>query len=83
MTTNNNYKGYPIFNEIEDQKLRVRNCAVIMANIFEDNTVGKVISQRGASLLVGYMKNVQVFDRKLLVEEFKRQMKERGYEEAE
>lgn len=76
------YKGYALFDEIEEQELRVRNNAVTMANIFEDNLLGKTISPKGGGLLLGYFDKVKDFDKALVVKAFRNSMKERGYAEV-
>lgn len=35
--TNNNYKGYSLFNDIEDAALRTWNRCVVMCNVNKDN----------------------------------------------
>lgn len=77
-----NYKGYALFDEIEEQGLRVRNNAVTMANIFEDNLKGNTVSPKGAALLLGYFDKVKVLDKDLVVKSFRSNMKERGYAEV-
>lgn len=73
------YKGYCLFNDIEDVILRSRNRAVVMANIAEFNTRNKKISPRGAALTIGYMENIPLHERKSVMIEFTKHMKERGY----
>jgi len=78
-----NYKGYALFSDVEDTKLRTRNRAVVMANIYEDNpdAVNKYsVSQKGALLIFGYMDKVPEAERAELVTAFHSQMEERGYQ---
>lgn len=75
----NEFKGYTLFNDIADNALRNRNRAVVMANIAEYNTKDKKISPKGASLIIGYMNEVPLHDRKNVMKEFSVHMKERGF----
>ena len=79
MENKNEYKGYTLFNDIEDSTLRNRNRAVIMANIMEFNTRKMKVSPKGASLLIGYFERVPLADRKEVNNNFEVQVKERGY----
>ena len=55
MVNQDEYKGYGLFDDIEDVTLRNRNRAVILANIAEDNMNREMhISAKGASLVMGY-----------------------------
>ena len=55
MQKHNEYKGFSLFNEIQDKELRTRNRAVILANITEDNlTPNKRVTPKGAVLILGY-----------------------------
>ena len=76
---NNEYKGYSLFNDIEDNALRIRNRAVVMANIAEMYTKQQRVSPKGASLLIGYFKEVPDVEKKTVMERFATFMKERGY----
>lgn len=77
-----NYKGYPLFSDVEDDNLRTRNRAVIMCNIFEDNPDrhgNNYVAKNGALLIFGYMDAVPKGERGALVKEFQEQMFSRGY----
>lgn len=76
---NDSYKGFSLFNDIEDKELQTRNRAIIMANIAEQYTVKKKINIKGASLIVGYFDNIPKTDRKLVEEKFTSVMQERNY----
>lgn len=82
MTQVNEFKGYTLFNDIDDAALRNRNRAVIMANIAEFHTKGKKITPKGASILVGYFNAVPKDERLTVHEQFAQNMKERGYATA-
>lgn len=73
------FKGFSLFNDIEDLALRKRNRAVIMVNLLEDNYSQGKIEARGSLLIIGYMANIPVEDRKELVDEFVQQANDRGF----
>lgn len=78
-----NYKGYSLFNDIEDVNLRERNRAVVMCNIYEDNphlTDKTTTSKKGALLIFGYMDKVPEESRAELIKTFHAQMETRGYQ---
>lgn len=74
------FKGFPLFNEIEDVSLRRRNQAVIMTNLLEDNFVKGKISLKGAALITGYMKHIPEEERTDLMVVFVEQANARGFE---
>lgn len=74
------FKGFPLFEEIQDTALRARNRAVIMANIVEDNlTKGKRVTPNGAALLLGYFESIPQDERQTSYLIFEQQLKERGF----
>lgn len=76
----NEYKGYSLFNDIEDVELRSRNRAVTLANIAESHTnKEKRISAGGAALMIRYTDQIPVEERAVVVKKFTHFMKERGY----
>lgn len=78
---NNNYKGFSLFNDIEDETLRDRNRGVTMANIVEMNydNKAKKITPKGASLVIGYFNQIALEQRKKVSLVFERFLKERGF----
>lgn len=78
---NNNYKGFSLFNDIEDETLRDRNRGVTMANIVEMNydNKAKKITPKGASLVIGYFNQIALEQRKQVSLVFERFLKERGF----
>lgn len=76
---NNNYKTLSLFNDIEDQALRTRNRAVILANISEQYTKDRKITAKGAALVIGYFNEVPDVEKKEVMAAYEQQMKERGY----
>lgn len=75
----NVFKGYDLFNDIEDENLRNRNRAIVLTNIAEDRTRNQKISPNGAALILGYFKNIPDADKKDVEARFKQEMKQRGY----
>lgn len=73
------FKGFPLFNEIEDRQLRRRNQAVIMTNILEDSFVEGKCTVKGASLITGYMSHIPEEERRELFDEFVSQASVRGF----
>jgi hypothetical protein len=78
-TGNTDYKGFSLFNDIENAELRNRNRAVVLANIAADNTKNRIIHAKGAALILGYFKEVPEHDREDVKERFKENMKEQGF----
>lgn len=79
MQNKNEFKGYSLFNDIEDAELRNRNRAVILANILEHNTKDSRVSPKGAALILGYFSNVPQEERADVEQRFEKFVKERGY----
>ena len=76
---NNDYRGFSLFNDIEDKELQLRNRAVVMSNIAEQYTKAKKITLKGASLILGYFDCIPNEERKTLQDRFENTMKERGF----
>lgn len=77
---NDVYKGYPLFNELEDVALRNRNRGVILANIAEDHTTKeRKISLKGTALLMGYFQSIPEDQRKDCTKSFADNMNARGF----
>lgn len=80
---NNTYRGYSLFNDIEDASLRSRNRAVTLCNIAEAHTnKEKRISPGGAALMIRYTEQIPEDDRKSVLKKMVVFMKERGYDLA-
>lgn len=75
----NEYNGYSLFNDVEDQALKQRNRAVVMANIAEQYTKAKKITLKGSSLIIGYFSCIPQEERKELEAKFTEVMKERNF----
>jgi hypothetical protein len=76
-----NYKGFALFNDVQDIALRNRNRAVVLANLAIDHTkkATKRISPRGAGLVLGYFNCIPDDDRASVEAMFKQRMMEEGY----
>lgn len=70
------------FNDIENKELRVRNRAVVMANIFEDHTKGDKITPLGTKLLLTYFNQIPNEEKKITYETFRSHMTQRGFIKA-
>ena len=80
MQKHNEYKGFSLFNEIQDKELRTRNRAVILANITEDNlTPNKRVTPKGAVLVLGYFTCISDDEKQAAQEAYLRTMQERGF----
>lgn len=75
----NNYKGFSLFNDIDDSELRMRNQAVVLTNIAQDNVRDKKISPKGAGLILGYFGLIDPNDRGDVQELFKQNMLRSGF----
>ena len=75
----NEYRGFSLFNDLEDKQLQLRNRAVVMSNMAEQYTNDKKITVKGASLILGYFECIPHNERKALEQRFTEVMKERKY----
>lgn len=76
----NDYKGFSLFNDVEDKALQNRNRAVILTNIMEQYTdKNKFTTPRGTALVVGYFDCIPQADRKDVLDQFEIQMIERNF----
>lgn len=73
------YKGFALFNDIEDYELRTRNRSVVLSNIVEDNTRDQRISPQGAALVLGYFSKIPSDEREDVQKAFKASMSRLGY----
>ncbi len=73
------FRGFSLFSDIEDYVLRVRNRAVVLTNMAEDNSKSSLINAKGVSLILGYFQQVPEDEREDLTAKFKTTMAERGF----
>jgi len=78
----NDFKGYSLFNDIEDEMLRYRNRAVVMANMCEQNMKQDRINAKGIGLVFGYFNAVAKEERAKTMATFEMIMGTRGYVKA-
>lgn len=71
-----------MFNDVENNRIRNRNRAVTLANLFEDHMEAgsRCTSKIGGSLILAYFGKVPEEDRKAVYEDYKLVMSERGFE---
>lgn len=79
MMNEKTYKGYDLFTDLEDQELRNRNRAVILANVAEDNTVNSLLTAKGVSIIMGYFHRIPDHEKGDVEKRFRANLKERGY----
>lgn len=81
MQNQNEYKGFSLFNDIEDIALRMRNRSVVMCNMAADyaDKRTKRISPKGASLILNYFASVPANERDATKNLFAEEMKTRGF----
>jgi len=74
------YKGYNLFQDVEDIELRSRNQAVVMSNIALDHrTAERTISAMGAALILGYFNSIPANERKNVFQKFNHRLEESGF----
>lgn len=76
------YKGFYLFNDIEDYILKTRNRAVVLANIAQDNSQSSLINAKGISLILGYFQQIPTDEREDVKIKFSETMLERGFKLA-
>lgn len=75
-------KGYSLFDDVQDRRLRIRNQAIVLANIFEDNMLGMSINKRGTELTLAYFQSVKDEDKQAVYTRYAEVMGERGFKET-
>lgn len=79
MNSENQFKGFSLFND-QEEPLRTRNRAVVLANIAEDHrTRDKRIHPKGAALMLGYFAAIPQEQRPELNKKFAETMNQRGF----
>lgn len=73
------FRGFELFNDIEDRALRTRNRAVVLSNMYCDNAKKGRAAPVAAAQLLGYFGSIPEWERQEVQQEFVRQMQERGY----
>lgn len=75
----NEFKGFSLFNDIEDQELRTRNRAVVLCNMAQDHSKNRKVSPMGSALILGYFLNVPDEEKMIVKDAFVGQMAARGF----
>jgi len=65
------YNGYDLFLDVEDQELQTRNRAVVLWNIYEMNSKNGRTSPRGVSDMVGYVNALPGKERQATINKFR------------
>lgn len=78
-----NYRGFGLFNDVEDKGLQSYNRARILVNMMEDNEAlnadgERGVSVKGAALVSGYFMQVPEADREQVRDEVERILTEKG-----
>lgn len=81
MQNQNEFKGFSLFNDIEDIALRMRNRSVVMCNMAFDHSDKRTkrINPKGASLILNYFANIPVTERDDVKKLFAKEMETRGF----
>jgi len=66
----NEYEGYSLFKDIEDEQLKARNRAMILWNIFERHSENGKATVKGMAKLVGYTNRVPSGERMAMLDAF-------------
>lgn len=74
-----NFKGFSLFNDVEDEQLQTFNRARILVNIAQDNTKDKKITFKGSALVLGYFNSIPEKCREAVKNEFAKLMQKEGY----
>lgn len=77
---NKTYKGYSLFNGVEDFSLKSRNRGVLIANMVEEHfdTNTNRVSTRGLALILGYFNEIPSLERKAAHNALKKELANRG-----
>ena len=79
MQNKNDYKGFCLFGDIEDEQLRTRNRATVLSNIAESNIKDRRINAKGIALILGYFNQIPMAERTPVKDKFKADMIQRGF----
>ena len=75
----NEYRGYSLFNDVEDKELRNYNRGQVMANIALSNQKGDSVSAVAANDLFNYFNLIDASEREEVLANFRKRMEEEGY----
>lgn len=77
-----NFKGFSLFNDIDDATLRTFNRARVLTNIAQDHTKNNRITPKGAGLILGYFAQIKAEDRNAVQTKFTELMLNSGFQLA-
>lgn len=72
------FKGYPLFDDVDDVEIRRRNQATSMVNMFEEHSRGGKVSAKGLQLIVEYFSKLLPTERASVRAMFTDVLKQRG-----
>ena len=75
----NNYKGFSLFNDVEDKELQRFNRARVMVNMAQDHSKKGRINAVGSMLILGYFGQMPFEEREVIKAEFAKQMNNSGF----
>jgi len=75
----NAYKGFSLFNDIDDLELRTHNRARVLANMYEDNHKDGKLSPAATGTLLTYFQKVPDGERGGVQQLFQKMMYEKGF----
>lgn len=73
------FKGFALFNDVEDAELRNRNRAVVLTNIAVNHSKNGLVTPGAAGLMLGYFAKVAAEDRASVQEKFIERMRQEGF----
>jgi hypothetical protein len=79
MQTEKQFKGFDLFNDIEDKDLQRHNRAAILTTILEKFHRDGKVSAQGASVTLGYFNCIPEAERIDLLKEFVKAAAQRGF----
>jgi hypothetical protein len=59
----NEYKGYSLFNDVEDKGLQERNRGVVLANLAENGMSGDKVRHSATADIIGYFQEIPDADK--------------------
>jgi hypothetical protein len=78
----NDYRGFCLFNDVQNPVLRNKNRATVLSNMAEDNCKNNMMSPKGSALIMGYFSRIPDIDKTDVIEKYKDIMNAKGYQLA-
>lgn len=73
------FKGFGLFNDVEDKVLQAYNRGRMMVNIVMDHSKDGKFNMKGVALSTGYMQGIPKGERRAALEEFIRLLEKEGF----